>query len=169
MFLFEAQPLSNWLMMFTVFVVLIGLNELGRRSKLCGILLFVVLPIILTFAVWPNTTKGTSVNDWFHYAKVYSALTASVGFLLIRHIKGLSDKKWALCFPPLILVINICEAVGRDFQIYGLHLNRQMFQGMMTVSGPWNVMNGIAGILNIITITGWFGICISKDKSKDML
>lgn len=34
-------------------------------------------------------------------------------------------------------------------------------------------MNGIAGILNIITITGWFGICIrkqtTKDGSKDML
>jgi hypothetical protein len=34
-------------------------------------------------------------------------------------------------------------------------------------------MNGIAGIINIITITGWFGICIrkitSKDKSQDML
>lgn len=40
---------------------------------------------------------------------------------------------------------------------------------MMTVSGSWNMMNGIAGILNVITITGWVGICISKDKSKDLL
>jgi hypothetical protein len=30
-------------------------------------------------------------------------------------------------------------------------------------------MNGIAGILNILTICGWFGIVISKDKSKDMI
>lgn len=30
-------------------------------------------------------------------------------------------------------------------------------------------MNGIAGILNIITICGWFGIFISKDSSKDMI
>ena len=30
-------------------------------------------------------------------------------------------------------------------------------------------MNGIAGILNIITICGWFGIFISKDKSRDMI
>ncbi|NLG92391.1 MAG: hypothetical protein GX485_02315, partial [Clostridiales bacterium] len=41
------------------------------------------------------------------------------------------------------------------------------------IGGSWNYMNGIAGILNIITITGWFGICIrqetEKDKSRDML
>lgn len=169
MFLFEAQPLANWLMWVVVFLGLILLNELGRRFKWGGVLLFIILPIILTFAVWPKTTKGTSVNDWFHYAKVYSSLAGCIGFWLIRHVKGASSNKWVLCFPPLILAINICEAVARDFQIYGLHLNKEIFEGMVTVSGSWNVMNGIAGILNIITITGWFGICISKDKSKDML
>ena len=30
-------------------------------------------------------------------------------------------------------------------------------------------MNGIAGILNIVTVCGWFGIFISKDRSKDMI
>lgn len=169
MFFFEAQPITNWLMLLIVFLALIGLNELGRRSKLGGIFLFIIVPLILTFFVWPKTTEGTSVNDWFHYAKVYSALAGCIGFWIIRHVQGASSKKWALCFPPLILAINICEAVARDFQIYGLHLNKEIFEGMMTVSGSWNVMNGIAGILNIITITGWFGICISKDKSKDML
>ncbi|MBU5227019.1 hypothetical protein KQI36_10250 [Clostridium senegalense] len=169
MFFYESLPFTSWLMWLVVFLVLIGLNELGRRSKYGGIFLFVVLPIILTFAIWPKTTEGTSVNDWFHYAKVYSALAGCIGFWIIRHVKDVSTKKWVLCFPPLILAINICEAVARDFQIYGLHLNKEIFEGMMTLSGPWNIMNGIAGILNIITITGWFGICISKDKSKDML
>ena len=41
------------------------------------------------------------------------------------------------------------------------------------VGGSWNIMNGIAGILNIITISGWFGICIRRktanDNSRDML
>lgn len=169
MFFFETQPLSNWIMWLVVFLMLIALNEFGRRFKWGGVILFIILPLLLTFAVWPNTTSGTSMNDWFHYAKVYSALAGCIGFWIIRHIKGASSKKWALCFPPLILAINICEAVARDFQIYGLHLNKQIFEGMLLVSGPWNVMNGIAGILNIITITGWFGICISKDTSKDML
>jgi hypothetical protein len=41
------------------------------------------------------------------------------------------------------------------------------------LGGPWNYLNAIAGILNIICITGWFGIVIrkvtKKDASKDML
>ena len=34
--------------------------------------------------------------------------------------------------------------------------------------GWWNWVNGIAGILNILCMTGWWGIYSSKDK-KDML
>ncbi len=37
------------------------------------------------------------------------------------------------------------------------------------MSGSWNIMNGIAGLLNIVAISGWLGIYISKDKSKDMI
>ena len=168
MFFYEAQPLSNWLMLLLVFVVLIVLNELGRRYKIGGIVLFMVLPLVLSIFVWPTTTKGTSVSDWFHFAKVYSSLAGCIGFFLLRHVKGASTKKWVLCFPPLILAINILEAVVRDFQIGSLHLNG-VYEGMFTVSGSWNYMNGIAGILNIITITGWLGICVAKSKSKDML
>ena len=168
MFFFEAQPLSNWLMLLAVFAALILFNEIGRRYKVGGILLFMVLPLILSIFVWPQTTKGTSVSDWFHFAKVYSSLAGCIGFFLLRHVKGASTKKWVLCFPPLILAINIAEAVVRDFQIGSLNLNG-VYEGMFTVSGSWNYMNGIAGILNIITITGWLGICVAKSKSKDML
>jgi len=167
-FFFEAQPLSNWLMLLLVFAALILLNELGRRYKVGGILLFMVLPLVLTIFVWPTTTRGTSVSDWFHFAKVYSALAGCIGFFLLRHVKGASSKKWVLCFPALILAVNILEAVVRDFQIGTLHLNG-MYGGMFTLSGSWNYMNGIAGILNIITITGWLGISVAKSKSRDML
>jgi len=169
MFFFETQPLSNWLMLLAVFAALIVLNELGRRYKAGGIVLFMVLPLILTIFVWPKTTPGTSVSDWFHFAKVYSSLAGCIGFFLLRHVKGAVGKKWVLCFPAFILAINILEAVVRDFQIGGLHLNSEIYQGMVTVSGSWNYMNGIAGILNIITITGWLGISVAKSKSKDML
>ncbi|AUN14382.1 DUF5692 family protein [Paraclostridium sordellii] len=169
MFLFESQPITNWLMLFLVFIVLIVLNEIGRRYKWGGVFLFIILPIILTLFVWPNTTYGTSVNDWFHYAKVYSALAGCVGFWLIRHLKDATSHKWVLYFPPLILAINIIEAVSRDFQIGSLGLTKEVFEGIVLYSGSWNYLNGIAGILNIITITGWVGICISKDKSQDML
>lgn len=69
----------------------------------------------------------------------------------------------------LILAINIAEAVARDFQVYTFHATGQVINGMATLSGPWNIMNGIAGILNILTISGWAGIYIGKNKMKDMI
>lgn len=161
-------------MVLIIFMALVGGNEFARLNKWTGLLMFLVLPVILTIVVWPNsaTADGSSVNDWFHYAKVYSSLAGCLGFWCIRYIPGLDKKKWALCFPPLILAINICEAVARDFQVYGWGFfnNFGVMDGMRYLSGPWNVMNGIAGILNIITICGWFGIIINnKEKSRDML
>ena len=41
--------------------------------------------------------------------------------------------------------------------------------GVFMVSGPWNYMNGVAGLINLITICGWFGIVVSSDRSKDMV
>ena len=41
--------------------------------------------------------------------------------------------------------------------------------GVYMLSGPWNWMNGVAGLINLITICGWFGIFVSRDKSKDMI
>ncbi len=74
--------------------------------------------------------------------------------------------KWALIFPPAILAFNIMEAVIRDFQVSHLH---GLVDGVIMNGGAWNIMNGIAGIINIITISGWFGIITSHDKQKDMI
>ena len=111
--------------------------------------------------------------------KTYSALAGCLGFIALRFVKWngkdgkvhyLYEKKWALCFPPLILAINIAEAVIRDFQVFGFALwGGGVVENLWTISGPWNIMNGIAGILNIVTICGWFGIFISKDSSRDMI
>ena len=60
-------------------------------------------------------------------AKVYSSTAGCIGFWCIRHLRGtnkktgkewaLANNKIALCFPPLILAINILEAVARDFEV----------------------------------------------------
>jgi len=71
-----------------------------------------------------------------------------------------------LTFPAVILAINIAEAVIRDFQVAGLD---GMHDGVFMVGGPWNYMNAIAGILNLLTICGWAGIIVSRDRSKDMI
>jgi len=175
----EASSAVVWLVWIVVFVLLFGLNEIGRRSKWTGISMFLILPIALTI-LWLTAMSDTAYMDWFHLAKVYSSTAGCLGFWCIRHIRGrrkdgsewkLSEKKWALCFPPLILAINILEAVMRDFEVGAtytvptiefLHNQIQYYIG-----GSWNYMNAIAGILNIITITGWFGICIRKKNKKD--
>lgn len=179
-----ATFLGSWGMWLLVFVILFLLNEVTRRFKYVGLFAFTVLPLVLS-VLWFTVLKDTTYTDWFHLAKVYSATAGCLGFWLIRHLKGtnkktgkewrLADKKWALCFPPLILAINILEAVSRDIQV-GLQYSGggNLADGSMYVlGGSWNFMNAAAGILNIITITGWFGIKLRKktstDKSQDML
>ena len=181
----DVSSVLVWLVWLAAFCALFGLNEIGRRMKWAGFFLFVILPSFLT-VLWLTALKDTAYMDWFHVAKVYSSTAGCIGFWLIRHLRGkrkdgtewkLSENKWALCFPPLILAINIIEAVMRDFQVgmtYTVPTIEYMHnQIQYYVGGPWNYMNGIAGILNTITITGWFGICIrkvtEKDGSKDML
>ncbi len=190
MFVFNTLEGGNFLAAFSmwivVFVCLFVFNEVARRFKWMGFLSFVVLPVILTI-IWFTVMKDTTYTDWFHLAKVYSATAGSIGFWLIRHYEKkdkegnvvwrLATNKIALCFPPLILAINILEAVARDIEVGSTFwmINSGAIEGeiMGVLGGPWNYMNAIAGILNIITITGWFGIVIrkmsDKDKSRDML
>ena len=167
MFLFAPIPWYSALMWFVVLGGLMLVNELARLNKWFSLAIFLVLPAVLTITLWPHTAvPGSSVGTWFHWAKVYSALAGCLGFLAIRNFKGWSANKWALMFPPFILAINILEAVVRDFQCFGVN---GLVDGVTTIGGPWNIMNGIAGLINIITITGWMGIFIGKDQKKDML
>ena len=155
---------------FGLLAICICLNELCRLSKWFSLLMFLVLPAILTFAVWPHTAgPGSSMNTWFYWVKTYSVMAGCLGFMAIRFVPGVAKNKWALLFPPLILGLNIAEAVVRDFQVYTFHVNGQLIEGMATRSGPWNIMNGIAGILNIVTLSGWLGIFPSNDKKRDMI
>lgn len=169
MFLFESIPWYSWLAWFGVLAALIGFNELTRRSKAGGLIFFVALPIILTIFVWPTTAgPDSSTGTWFHWVKVYSALAGCLGFMAIRYFPKLSRNRWALMFPPVILAINILEACIRDFQVGAMGADG-VVDGVYMLSGPWNWMNGIAGIINLVTICGWMGIIISRDKAKDMI
>ena len=168
--MYQSISLYAVLGWFALLAVAIGLNELCRRSKWFSLVAFLIIPGILTVTVWPQTAgPGTTMNTWFYWVKVYSVLAGCLGFMAIRFIPRLAKNKWALFYPALILAVNIAEAVIRDFQVYGMHLNGELLEGMATRSGPWNIMNGIAGILNILTISGWLGIFITKDNKKDMI
>lgn len=171
MFVFgnDVSTILVLLVWLCIFVSLFVANEVTRRFKWVGFGCFVVLPIVLT-VLWLTVLADTSYMDWFHLAKVYSATAGCVGFWCIRHIKGLKNNKIALWFPPLILAINILEACSRDFQVSSYtvpvmeYMNNQV---QYYIGGSWNIMNGIAGLLNIITITGWAGIVVRKKTKKD--
>lgn len=178
-----ATVISTWLMWIAVFVVLFVLNEITRRSAIAGFLAFVVLPIALS-VLWFTVLRDSTYTDWFHLAKVYSSTAGCIGFWLIRYLNGkrkdgtrwhLSEYKWALLFPPLILAINILEAVIRDIEVGMNYTGGGMLadENMWVLGGSWNYMNAAAGILNIVTITGWFGISVRrwsrKDTSRDMV
>ena len=180
-----ATFVSSLLIWLCVFSALFALNEISRRFKWAGFSFFVILPSVLT-VLWFTVLKDTTYTDWFHLAKVYSSTAGCIGFWCIRHLHGkrkdgtewrLAENKIALCFPPLILAINILEACARDIEVgftYAVAgLDKTADSSVMLMGGSWNYMNAIAGLLNIITITGWFGICIrkatKKDGSRDML
>ncbi len=167
MFFFENYTLISILVFLGFLAVLILLNELTRRFKWAGIAMYVVFPIIATIFIWPNTSGGNVGGNWFAWVKTYSALAGVIGFMLLRYIPKLQKNKFMLMFPPLILAINILEAVVADLQCFPK--TGEIEAGLQMIGGPWNIINAVAGIINIITITGWMGIKISQNKTKDMV
>ena len=171
--LYNVPDMKTWAIMAFILLALMAFNEFGRATKWGGILLFIIIPAVLTIFVWPTTAAPGNeygTGNWFNWFKTYSALAGCIGFMAIRYIPPLAEKKWALCFPPLILALNIMEAVFRDFQCFSYGAtDGEYINHLWVMSGPWNIMNGIAGILNILLICGWTGIFVSKDKSRDMI
>ena len=173
-----------------VFCGLIVTNEIARRSKAGGVFFFLALPAALTVyfiavavgaasgAQWAlNNQTHVYMNGWFHYAKLYAATAGCIGFMMLKYGWGIGKKEWFKPFPFLIVAINILIAVGSDFEsaIKGAQAlaetgSRYWFssEGVWLYGGWWNWVNGIAGILNILCMTGWWGIYSSK-KEDDML
>ena len=180
---FSAYKLLGWLMAFLGLVIL---NEIGRRTKFGGILIFVAIPLALTvyfIAIYAAAAKGAEwaltnptyvhMNSWFHYAKLYAADCGCIGFMMLKYKWGIGAKEWFKPFPFIIVAINILIAGGSDFEsavkgamsVDGWWLSSE---GVWLYGGWWNVLNGIAGIINIFCMTGWWGIYSSKGR-QDML
>ena len=170
-----------------VFVGLILANEFARRSKAGGIIMFAVVPAIVTvycLALIIGVAQGqqwaienpTTVyqNSWFHYAKMYAALAGCIGFMVIKyHWGALGRARWFRAWPFVIVAINILIAVGSDFgsayHFFALGETTWVTsEGATQLAGWNNVFNGIAGIINIFCMTGWWSVYSSKDES-DML
>ncbi|MCI8614647.1 hypothetical protein D7V94_16055 [Parablautia intestinalis] len=176
--------LLGWVM---VFGGLILVNEIARRTKAGGMACFFALPAVLTvyfISIYVGAARGAEwalnnqtyvhMNSWFHYAKLYAALAGCIGFMVLKYHWGKLGKSHGFkVFPFVIVAINILIAVVSDFEsvvragsIAGGWWKSS--EGVWLYGGWWNILNGIAGILNILCMTGWWGIYSSKDK-KDML
>ena len=133
---YGSEAIPQWIAMLGVLAALILLNEFARRTKTGGIIMFFIIPAVLTVyfiaiavgagmgAEWAlNNQTHVYMNGWFHYAKLYASLAGCIGFMMIKY-------EWGI--------------------------------------GKHNVFNGIAGIINIFCMTGWWAVYSSKDK-KDMI
>ncbi len=177
----------GWVM---VFAGLIIVNEIARRTKAGGIAVFGVALAALTVyfivievaaangAEWAlNNPTHVYMNGWFHYAKLYAACAGCIGFMLLKYKIGIGKYNWFKPFPFIIVGINILIAVASDFEsaIKGAQALAETgsaywysSEGVWIYGGWWNIVNGVAGIINIFCMTGWWGIYSSK-KHDDML
>lgn len=188
------NALYQWIGWFLVFFGLILLNEFARRSKAGGITMFFVLPVIMTiYCIVVSVAAASGVewgvnnptvlfqNGWFHYAKVYAALTGCIGFMIIKYHWGkLGKSQMFKCFPFVIVAINILIAVVSDFESAAHFFTGNYFlldngspawitsEHATQVTGWNNVFNGIAGLINIFIMTGWWAIYTGK-KDQDMI
>ena len=177
----------GWILVFAGLVIA---NEIARRTKAGGILMFVIIPAILTvyfIAIYVSAAAGASwalnnqtyihMTSWFHYAKLYAATIGCIGFMMLKYKWGIGKKDWFKPFPFIIVAINILIAVGSDFEsaVRGSVALAETgsrwwlsTEHVWLYGGWWNILNGIAGLLNIFCMTGWWGIYSSK-KKDDML
>lgn len=181
----SGWQLLGWVM---VFVGLVVANEFARRTKVGGIICFLAIPAVLTayfIAIYAGAAKGAEwalnndtyiyMNSWFHYAKLYAATAGCIGFMIIKYQWGkLGKAHWFKAFPFVIVAINILIAVASDFEsaIRAGSLAGGWWhssEGVWLYGGWWNVLNGLAGLINILCMTGWWGIYSSKNGRQDML
>ncbi len=182
-----GYQLLGWVL---VFLGLVLCNELARRSKAGGVFFFLALPAVLTvyfIAIYVGAGMGAGwaltndtyvyMNSWFHYAKLYAATAGCIGFMMLKYKWGVGKTQWFKAFPFVIVAINIMIAVCSDFEsaIKGSLAMAQYgdrwwlsSENVWLYGGWWNWLNGLAGILNIFCMTGWWGIYSSK-KRDDML
>ena len=180
-----GMQLLGWVL---VFVGLILMNEIGRRTKAGGMVIFVIIPVILTvyfilahmgmFGGENNPTVAI-MDGWFHYFKLYAADIGCVGFMMIKYKWGLGKYDWFKWWPWFIVAANIMIANVSDMESFlaAYHITGDFSgawwasnEGVFIYGGWWNLVNALAGLINIFCMTGCTYLLTSKDKNKsDMI
>ncbi|NLV85619.1 MAG: hypothetical protein GX025_00150 [Clostridiales bacterium] len=168
-FFFQGYSLITIAAFLVMVLALILLNELTRRSKWAAIVFYCVVPVVLVALIAMNYVNSPSSKTWFGVIKTFSALVGVLGFMLIRYTK-VGNKKFTFYFPLAILAINIVEAIYRDIEVFMNFKTLTVDEaGLTLLGGPWNILNALAGVFLLLTLTGWMGIRVSKTKSRDMV
>ncbi len=170
---YGEHAFAQWGMLLVVLLGLILLNEFARRTKAGGIITFLAIPLALTvyfLAIWLGVRTGKQwalenqthvyMQGWFHYAKLYAATAGCIGFMMIKYKWGIGAKHWFKPFPFIIVAINILIACVSDFESAAMGWNKWWLtsEGVWQYGGWHNVMNGVAGILNIFCMTAWWNV-----------
>jgi hypothetical protein len=135
---------------FHLIAILLGLmflNELFRRYKWVAFIFFGLVPLLM-IPIWMDN----GIEHWFRWVKLYSVAVFGVLVTAIRYTK-LGKYKAVVFVAAALLAINIFEAVAQDFSL-----------GFLP-----NILNAIAGILSIITLSKWKNIGPDQSKYKDMV
>lgn len=143
----KSKPFWSWMHLLFLLIVLMVGNEISRYFKIAPYILYFVLPVVL-IPHWLNA----GFDGWFRWIKLYSAVAGGVFFTIFR-FNGIDTKTWAKFVVMMILGINIAEAVLQDF----------------TQPNTANIINAIAGVLCMITMSRWMGIKKDEQKPHDML
>ena len=117
-----GMQLIGWVL---VFIGLILMNEIGRKTKVGGMIVFVIIPAILTLYFilahvgmfgGPENPTVAFMDGWFHYFKLYAADIGCVGFMMIKYEWGLGKKAWFKWWPWFIVAANIMIANVSDME-----------------------------------------------------
>ncbi len=166
-FFYETFSVTDAVLWIVWVFAIIALNDFSRKNLKTGIFTFVIVPILLLVFVWPKTSPGTNVMSWFFIAKLLAILAFAWIIMAMRYSTKIQNISWFKYLVPLLLVINMIEAILKEFEVAtytpGVH------EGLYYIGGNWNIINGVAGIINILLICGFTGIYISKDKTKTMV
>ena len=134
---------SQLLFLLIALIVLLGFNELFRRSRTAAVFFLFVVPIILT----PFWIVGAS-HYVFTWTKLYSII-AYAGLYVLFYAAWFRQKSWAKILFPIFLAINITEAVLQDASL------------MIAPS----IINACSGLLLILTIPRWKDIAVDTTSA----
>lgn len=97
--------------------------------------------------------------------------------MMLKYKWSIGKTQWFKVFPFVIVAINILIAVASDFEsaIKGISAGGAAggwwlsSENVWLFGGWWNILNGLAGIINILCMIRAGGVIYSSKNHQDML